>query len=460
LTKNILKNKLNIKTMKNFIILLLMSFLSHSIIAKSYKINLSLKNSSDKKLSVSYQKGFVLDTSNGSNIYIGDLSPGETKLFDDKEIIIQKGETIYIIISLNGSNISVASFRAQNKPPKPLSLEINPPNKNSIDPITSQASLENRLKNFGINDISSGNKLRTQLNFPLRTGMNIVCGALILVDMSLVDNNNEFKYGDVKYVIPSYLLKTIPDEITPDGQSINDEFEFESDISLAASSSFPLAGSLNFGFSNSNYYKSKIEVKNSGWIPLRNSSPKGQVAGLASISDNATRLDIATDLKDILDKCKNCKMWVVSEAFFYESLVLTTSKFDRLSGTSDASVSSVVSLNGAYKRQESKDFTDSRGSTIAYIALTNDVTASLKKTINQIIENAYLESLLQNISVTINESTSSANKDFSMEKFGLKSLDNKSSNIEDYIDKEKLELFKSMSKDKLNSTLKANNKEF
>ncbi len=444
--------------MKQLFLFALLSMYSGFLFAKSYKINLELKNSSNSELSISYQKGFVLDASNGSNIYIGDLKAGEVKSFENKDIKVDKGETIYIIINMNGSFISVANYRVDNKPPKTLSFDIRPPvSKNSNNPISSQSNLESFLEKFGSNEISNGNRLRAQVNIPLSKGMSTICGGLVVVDMSKLSDNKEFEIGDIEYIVPSYVLETTPIKIEPQGTTITDEFEYESEVTLAASSSFPLAGSLNFGFSNANYYKSKIEVKEAGWIPLQNPNAKGYVSSFSAISDFETLLNAAIDIKGKLDKCKDCRVYTVEYAFFYESLLLTTSRYDKLNGTSDASVSSVVSISGAYKRQESKDFSNSRGSTIAYISLTNDVTASVKNTVENIIEKAYLQKLAANTNYNLETITTKTNEE--LMDLGVEIDPNKSVDLENYISTEKLELFKSFSKDKMNNTLKTIDKD-
>ena len=444
--------------MKQLFLFALLSMYSGFLFAKSYKINLELKNSSNSELSISYQKGFVLDASNGSNIYIGDLKAGEVKSFENKDIKVDKGETIYIIINMNGSFISVANYRVDNKPPKTLSFDIRPPvSKNSNNPISYQSNLESFLEKFGSNEISNGNRLRAQVNIPLSKGMSTICGGLVVVDMSKLSDNKEFEIGDIEYIVPSYVLETTPIKIEPQGTTITDEFEYESEVTLAASSSFPLAGSLNFGFSNANYYKSKIEVKEAGWIPLQNPNAKGYVSSFSAISDFETLLNAAIDIKGKLDKCKDCRVYTVEYAFFYESLLLTTSRYDKLNGTSDASVSSVVSISGAYKRQESKDFSNSRGSTIAYISLTNDVTASVKNTVENIIEKAYLQKLAANTNYNLETITTKTNEE--LMDLGVEIDPNKSVDLENYISTEKLELFKSFSKDKMNNTLKTIDKD-
>lgn len=428
------------------------------LFAKSYKINLELKNSSNSDLSISYQKGFVLDATNGSNIYIGDLKAGETKSFEEKNIKVNKGETIYIIINMNGSNISVNNFRVDKKPPKTLSFDIRPPaSKNSNNPITSQSTLETTLRKFGSNEVSEGNLIRAQVNIPLSKGMSTICGGLVVVDMSKLNENKEFEFGDIEYIVPSYVLGTTPVKIDPQGSSIYDEFEYESDVTLSAVSSFPLAGSLNFGFSNANYYKSKIEIKEAGWVPLVNPNVKGHVACFSAISDFETQLNKAIDIKEKLEKCEDCRVYTVEYAFFYESLLLTTSKYDKLGGTSDASVSSVVSINGAYKRKESKDFTNSRGSTIAYISLTNDVTASIIKSVESIIEKAYINKQLGNINYNLEKTVTLTNMELT--EFGISIDPNKSLDLENYLSTEKLELIKSFTPEKMNTELKKINEE-
>jgi uncharacterized cupredoxin-like copper-binding protein len=453
-----MSRNLKIKIMRKLLLLILLSFISSFIYAKSYKINLKLKNSSDEKISISYQKGFVLDASNGSNVYIGDLDAGEVKSFTDQKITVEKGETIFIIINLNGSNISVANYRVQDSPPKILSFDIHLPEiKNSNTPINSQSELESFLQKFGSNDISSGKRLRVQVNIPLSKGMNTICGGLVVVDMLKLKDGNEFEIGDIEYIVPSYVLKTTPVKIEPSGKSILDEFEYESDIALSASSNFPLAGSLNFGFSNANYYKSKIEVKEAGWIPLENPSAKGYVSSLAAIDDFDTQLNYAIDIKSKLDNCPNCRVYTVEYAFFFESLVLTTSKYDKFTGTSDASVSSVVTINGTYKRKESKDYSNSCGSTIAYISLTNNVTTSIKNAIEIIIEKAYLQEKLSIKTYDLQQTTLKNNKE--LKELGIKIDENKSFNIKNYIDQEKLNLINSFSNYKLNNELKNIEKE-
>ncbi|MFQ6601894.1 hypothetical protein [Flavobacterium sp. C3NV] len=436
--------------MKQFLLFVLLGF-SNGIFAKN--VDLELKNSSNTKISVSYQKGFVLNTSNGNNYYIGDINSGEVKLFKDKGIELEKGETIFIVININGSFISVANYRAESTPPKVLRFDIHLPQiKNSDSPMTSQSGLESFLQKFGSTEISDGGRLRAQVNIPLSKGMSTICGGLVVVDMAKLNANKEFKIGDIEYILPSYALKTTPVKIDPQGRTIVEEFDYENDIVVGASSSFPLAGSLNFGFSNANYYKTKIQVKEAGWIPLENPSVKGYVASLGAINDLDSQVSYAIDIKGKLTNCLTCRVYTVEYAFFYESLILTTSKYEKLTGTSDGSVSSVVTLNGSYKRTENKDFSDSRGSTIAYISLTNDVTLSVKNTIENIIQKAYLQEHLDGKTRDLTRLTSKTNKE--LEELGIKSVTNKSVNIKDYLSSEKIEQFDLLNKDKINNTIK------
>ena len=87
-----------------------------------------------------------------------------------------------------------------------------------------------------------------------------------------------------------------------------------------------------------------MEVKNAGWIPLQSSSGKPIVTSFFEMEDKVTRLIKARDISSILDNCSSCEIYTVERAFVYESLVSTTSKYDINTGTTSASVSSVVTF--------------------------------------------------------------------------------------------------------------------
>lgn len=360
---------------------------------------------------------------------------------------------------LNGSWIETAAIDVGNKKPTNQSKYIGKPAKvNSNNAAENESTLTQLLSKVGSKNIGEGMGPRFKYELSMANAMTTLCGALIILDPKKIPESGEFLQRDIASTIHSYFINSAPLKLNLSGHSIDEQIEYDNSTAVGATASFPLAGNFDLNISGADYYKVKFQAKHAGWAILEHVNGTTYAERISGLSDPRKEA-IAQQIMATLEKCPSCAIYPVDQVFYYESLTASTTKYNRIQGSVSASVSSVVTGKGAYKRDESQDLTSSRGSTIIYYGLGGDITTPIKKLTEGILQLAAVRQLTGNpvpISLVQSELQKNLNSSILFEQNEGKKIESKPA--QEYLDKVFLDQIKTLNAaqlNKLSSDIKA-----